>query len=134
MYKNLLGVKYNRGRLDAEISSETAEPVFVIVYGAQESIPPGWEAIPGYLKGLQIRALISNGWRFKPSFAKRDKKHTAFKTAGSGYSVSFPLGVNNLWQKHKVLATPLINNNLLQFVVQGRTKHIEQGMRGKGEN
>jgi hypothetical protein len=29
----------------------------VNVYGAQESIPPGWESIPGFLKGLQIRAL-----------------------------------------------------------------------------
>ncbi len=27
-----------------------AEPVFVNIYGAQESIPPGWESIPGLLK------------------------------------------------------------------------------------
>jgi hypothetical protein len=27
-----------------------AEPVFVNVYGAPESIPPGWESIPGLLK------------------------------------------------------------------------------------
>ncbi len=26
------------------------EPVFVNVYGAQESILPGWESIPGFLK------------------------------------------------------------------------------------
>ena len=27
------------------------EPVIVNIYGAQESIPPGWESIPGLLKG-----------------------------------------------------------------------------------
>ncbi len=27
-----------------------SEPVLVNVYGAQESIPPGWESIPGFLK------------------------------------------------------------------------------------
>jgi hypothetical protein len=32
------------------------EPVIVNVYGAQESISPGWESILGLLKGLQIRA------------------------------------------------------------------------------
>jgi hypothetical protein len=26
------------------------KPVFVSIYGAQESIPPGWESIPGLLK------------------------------------------------------------------------------------
>ncbi len=41
-----------------------SEPDFVNVYGAQETIlrksnPPGWESIPGSLKGLQIRALIT---------------------------------------------------------------------------
>ncbi len=35
-----------------------SEPVFVNVYGAKESIPPGWKSIPGTLKGLQIRALV----------------------------------------------------------------------------
>jgi hypothetical protein len=30
--------------------ASTAEPVVVNVYGAQESIPPGWESIPGLLK------------------------------------------------------------------------------------
>jgi hypothetical protein len=28
----------------------------VFVNGVQESIPPGWESVPGSLKGLQIRA------------------------------------------------------------------------------
>jgi hypothetical protein len=28
------------------------EPVFVNVYGAQESIPPSWDSIPGFLKRL----------------------------------------------------------------------------------
>jgi hypothetical protein len=35
------------------------EPVFVNVYGAQESIPPGWNRFLGSLKGLQIRALAT---------------------------------------------------------------------------
>jgi hypothetical protein len=51
----------------------TAEPVFVNVYGARESIPPegrydkygcrtgppGWDRFLGSLTGLQIRALYS---------------------------------------------------------------------------
>jgi hypothetical protein len=52
-------------------SSWESEPVFINVYGAQESIPSpgivsepsnrfrGWESIPGPLKGLQIRAQVS---------------------------------------------------------------------------
>jgi hypothetical protein len=32
------------------------EPVFVNVFGAQESIPPGWESILGSLKDL-IRGM-----------------------------------------------------------------------------
>jgi hypothetical protein len=33
------------------------EPVFVNVYGAQESITPGWESIPELLKRvIQVRA------------------------------------------------------------------------------
>jgi hypothetical protein len=40
-------------------SLQAAEPVFVNVYGAQETIPPGWESTVflGSLKGL--RALVS---------------------------------------------------------------------------
>jgi hypothetical protein len=41
----------------ASFSICCSEPVFVNVYEAQESTPPGWESIPGFLKGLQIRAL-----------------------------------------------------------------------------
>jgi hypothetical protein len=33
------------------------EPVFVNGEGAQESIPPGWESIPGLPKRFTIRAL-----------------------------------------------------------------------------
>jgi hypothetical protein len=29
---------------------QRAEPVFANIYGAQESIQPGWESIPGLLK------------------------------------------------------------------------------------
>ncbi len=34
----------------------TSEPVFLNVLGAQESIQPDWESIPGSYKNLQISA------------------------------------------------------------------------------
>jgi hypothetical protein len=39
------------------IKKEKAEPIFVNVSGAQESIPPGWESIPGLLKRLTNSGL-----------------------------------------------------------------------------
>ncbi len=40
-------------------TQKNTEPVIVNVYEVHESIPPGWELIPGILKGLQIRAQVS---------------------------------------------------------------------------
>jgi hypothetical protein len=51
-----------------------SEPLFVKVYGAEESIPPGWESVLGSLKGLQIRARMCISFRriliLIPDFSK----------------------------------------------------------------
>jgi hypothetical protein len=43
---------------------------------------PTPEPAPSPSQGLRIRLLISNGGRFKPAFAKRDKKQTMIDLRG----------------------------------------------------
>jgi hypothetical protein len=42
------------------LSLHTSEPVFVNVNGVQESIPPGWESIPGLLKRFSNKDSVHN--------------------------------------------------------------------------
>ncbi len=68
------------------------EPVFVNVYGAQESILPGWEAIPGLLKRfLQIRALVDS-MAFE-MLAKLRKLSWIYSTSGT---VLYTSGLNHI--------------------------------------
>ncbi len=50
MHKLVKDDVISEGGVGGLIFPVNAEPVFVNVYGAQESIPPGWESIPGPLK------------------------------------------------------------------------------------
>ncbi len=57
---------------------EYTEPLFVNAYGAQQSIPPGWESIPGLLKsstntglGSLVPSADAKHCRFKPWTAKK---------------------------------------------------------------
>jgi hypothetical protein len=47
---NRLGNDYNDISSEGHFENSKLEPLFVDVYEAQESIPPGWESTPGLLK------------------------------------------------------------------------------------
>jgi hypothetical protein len=57
----------------AHLYSIWSEPVYVIVYGAQGSIPPDWESILGLFWMLVLASVIVNhdseSWRVWKSFS-----------------------------------------------------------------
>jgi len=70
---------------DGMVSSKTIpESVFVNVYGAQESILPGWETIPGLLK-----RFTHMGSRVVEETPKRRQKWKIFSTGESKSTICY---------------------------------------------
>ncbi len=66
------------GKEMVDIKKEKVEPVFVNVEWAQESIPPGWESIPGlhkkvYKFGTQDKEWSRNADDWRQKVARRSK-------------------------------------------------------------